>query len=565
MRNAGRVGVFFLALGVALLAVLSPARAWEFNMAAFDHTAQSITLFQNGDQGFFGKYNIDNQGTFPSAAANRNFWWGYTLASGSQVKFGFHHLSLLPEIKINPAVSIKGDLWIGPHFTSSTLANLVETSWYPMAIGIFSTGWLEVNLPWGKLSYGKKPFAQGLGLMFGGTSRWADTLWYGRTETYVDLDVPYGPLMFRLGISPPGGDWGGDLNSVIGALPALPLLADSFDRATATRYNGWASVTYRNANLEAGVGAVLQAYEWGPERVPTAFLRAAMPGVDVTGSEGWLYLKYFNGRFFFNAEADWYYKTVRFAGSLNGTFLFLPPVPQPGAGSLFAPRYLEHWRYMTEFGFVCGPAKLSFLYTNIPGGDRRHGVLTTKQTAPIVGSLEQSAGAVFRPYAQILPLAYHGGIASGFLDVGDAQCFGARLDYAVASNLNVGISGLKAKRLSKVHGMGYWFVDPTGITSLAFPNPQTLGNFNSPVPAVPDDNLGEELDIDVRWQLLENWMFKFTGGYFWPGKWWSGACIDRSIPNWETAIVAPAYPYAVNPARSIDPVGLLRFELWTFF
>ena len=85
-----------------------------------------------------------------------------------------------------------------------------------------------------------------------------------------------------------------------------------------------------------------------------------------------------SGSFFFNAELDWVNRTTKFHRSLNGSF-FGAPDRTDGRGSLFAPRYIEAWRWMVETGFMLGPAKASFICAWLPGPDRRNGVLIDRQ------------------------------------------------------------------------------------------------------------------------------------------------------------------------------------------
>jgi hypothetical protein len=544
-------GIACVIAGLLFIGGASPSWSWEFQVEDLTTCAHLFTLYQTGTAGFFGPYDMDNSSGVPDDAP-RNFWWGYTIVSGSTASAAYGVVYAYPKIKLNEAITLQGDIWVGPYIP----LGLVQGAYVPMSNAVFHTGWIEAKTPWGTLSYGKKPFQQGLGLQFAGTFRWNDWVWYGRTEEMVDLALPFGPLTLKFGVNP----WsiGGDIFAWTYNLQNFAYL-DPFDTGGHHTADFYGSITYSSGDLEVGLGTLYKAFRWGPESQYTAALRAQFPPSETMTSEGWIYFKYFNGRLFFNAEADWYYRTVRFQRSANGTFYGAPEIHADGSGrSRFAPQYVESWRYMTEFGFLMGPMRVSLLYTSMPGWDRRHGVLIDKQS--FVLGPEQSAALVFRPYATIMSFFYHSGTIT-VLDMNDAQCFGARIDYALACNLDVSLSWLKAKRLSKGYGWAFWRLPG----ALPIPAVGVLGNFPDNVPAIPDDDLGMEVNLTLRWKLLENWMFKAQWGMFWPGKWWNHACIDKSVPGWDfQSLEPPTYPFGVNPDRSIDPVGMLRLELWTY-
>jgi hypothetical protein len=210
---------------------------------------------------------------------------------------------------------------------------------------------------------------------------------------------------------------------------------------------------------------------------------------------------------------------------------------------------------MVELGSVVGPTKVSFLYAYLPGPDRRHGILIDRQ--PFVQQGDQTAAGVFFPYANLLNLLYRSGVNSEF-DLSDASVFAGRLDYAVATNLEVFATGLYARRASK-SGYGWGFIKPSMAAGVLFAQ---TGTFAAPAPSIPDDHLGTEVSAGLRWVLLEDWMLKVTAGYFWPGKWWTAGCIDKSVPAWDVQTSGlTAYPFGTNLNRDIDPVGSLSVSL----
>ena len=78
------------------------------------------------------------------------------------------------------------------------------------------------------------------------------------------------------------------------------------------------------------------------------------------------YFKYFNGRFFLNAEYDFQYADVRRNGGR--------PITMWG----------DAWEL--EFGGICGPAKLSLANFYSSGHDRRGGLLNLTNSTGTVGA-----------------------------------------------------------------------------------------------------------------------------------------------------------------------------------
>jgi hypothetical protein len=138
----------------------------------------------------------------------------------------------------------------------------------------------------------------------------------------------------------------------------------------------------------------------------------------------------------------------------------------------------------------------------------------------------------------------------------DAHALGVRLDYAVASNLNIFATLFHAERIS--HGYGWGFVRPDYLTTA--PQPRFSGvvqylesdQYTSAAPSIPDTDLGYECDFGLGWKLLEGYTLSGTFGIWKPGKWFSYACIDRSVDGWKTP--KPINSFGINPERKIDPV-----------
>ena len=152
----------------------------------------------------------------------------------------------------------------------------------------------------------------------------------------------------------------------------------------------------------------------------------------------------------------------------------------------------------------------------------------------------------------------------------DSNSFGARLDYAVAANLNVYGTFFYADRVS-----GGW---PWGILTLQADGNGTgrvilLGQSQTPgeglsallnapqnqgpnfAPNIPDNSLGWEINVGADWKLLEGLTLRMRGAYWNVGNWFKFACIDKGVANTWNVPLALAVPVLVMVRRS-DRVGV---------
>jgi len=317
-----------------------------------------------------------------------------------------------------------------------------------------------------------------------------------------------------------------------------------------------ALAAYSSTDLEFGVGCLRSVYHQGPELQQGVALRVATPTFERYVTEGWSYLKYNNGRFFFSTELDWFNRVYRFQRSLNGTFFGIPDNVD-GSGSLFASKYWESWRYMAEGGFWCGPFAARGFYCFMPGPDRRHGIYIDRQ--PFIQENPQQAFGLFDPYSILLAYRFGSGVNAP-AHISDASVYAVKLDYALAANLIVEGSFLRAIRNS--HGYAIGYVRPN-IAAGAFGNivyAEPPGStFINPAPSVPDRDLGWEAMAGFTWQLMDQWVVSGRFSYWQPGKWFNYACIDKSVPNWD--IPSAANNWGVRPDRVIDPVFALEIQM----
>jgi hypothetical protein len=289
------------------------------------------------------------------------------------------------------------------------------------------------------------------------------------------------------------------------------------------------------------------------------------------------YAKYENGRFFFNVEADLMESMTRREQPAAGNYNGATSVDGiPGAGSLWQTGHVWTTRFYLESGAYVGPGKFTGLFGWIDGYDRRHGVLIDKQGTgvwlgpPRAGLAstnyglanwldEAPNGIIFYPYSYLLVFNY-GGANNHFNVQGDGYlvdsvAYAARVDYAVAANLNVWGSIFYANRLSKGYGWGYIAPDEEGNVTYER-QPSTADN---QVPAIPDDNLGWEINAGVDWQLLEGLIFSSRFAYWQPGKWFNHACRSRDNAGWDTPNAGNSW--GTSPNRTIDAVMGLEMVL----
>jgi hypothetical protein len=169
----------------------------------------------------------------------------------------------------------------------------------------------------------------------------------------------------------------------------------------------------------------------------------------------------------------------------------------------------------------------------------------------------------------------------------DANVIAGRLDYAVAANFNSFVSVFWAERQSK--GYGWGLIRPIPVLGILYTPPAGPGGFGlvqppinalntfiqaliggalpavNAAPAIPDSSLGLEIDAGFDWQLLDGYTLSTNFGVWWPGKWFSYACVDKSNPGgW--FIATPGNNWGiVNPNRSIDPIFGAEISIKTYF
>lgn len=559
------VGLSVVASALGLSLAGGSALAWEFSMEG-EYVWKNRFVQQLGSRGFFGKYDVDNSST-PGNFASVNGWAGgklEDLSSSSGAAEQRMEVNALPELRLNPAMRLRGEYRIGQYGDPIASAYVNSTSpgvQVAISEGQWTMWWFTAQTPWGTVACGKRPFRFGCGLQYNGEE--------DLTSESLLLVAPTGPLDIGLGFYPwrrqPDNPFRQDQpNNAIANPPDNPYYNPG-DFNALLAFSPVAFLTYNAGPLSTGILAEYFGYHRGPESQRLQIDRSSFPASDLVSTDGGVFIKYNDGRLFLNAELDWVNRSITFHRSLNRTFFGLPDRTD-GRGSRFAPRYIEAWRWMAEGGVMVGPVKASFIYAWLPGPDRRNGVVIDRQ--PYFYGFGNYG--LFVPYSLLMCFYYGAGLdlfnlnTDGYMN--DALILAMRLDYAVASNLNVFGSFFYADRAS-TSGYGWGFMRPAAqlpppaptTSRVEFANLSTINAVTPDAPTIPDNNLGWEIDAGVDWQLLDKWTVRCIAAYWQPGKWFNYACIDKTVLNWD--VPSSTNRFGINPDRVIDPVLGLKVKL----
>lgn len=592
-------------VAVAFLVGAGPAFAWELDVKA-EWAWEFKYYSQLGTNGFFGPYDVVRPGAGfnERGLATYNGWLGEDITgryivTGSDAAATMMWAKLYPKVRVNKAVSVQGSLYVGSYKHEERLRggggevgwvfSNFERTWNDDSFGevrvpsyrleyfteefagsqtnfaplSFTTLWADFRLPWGTLLLGKRPFRFGTGLMFDGEDNTS-------TES-VTLAAPYGPLTVGILWYPwrRANDFR-EFHVVADMNGARDTDIGAFALYEAGPVSMGALIEYFQYDI--GVEAYRWRQTWDAERARRHVTK------DVAGTLGSLFLKYFNGRFFLNAELAWYDQITRHRRNQSGETNTGPIRNRWYTGSIFAPHYIEHWRATVEPGAVAGPMKVTALWAWVSGPDRRGtGDGDTglhSKSGDLRGQPIYSNYSLFRPYSILLvgnygmgnnsftsPALWDGrgiymfqqvpvnqrrkipGSAHGY--VTDASVLAARVDYSVAANLNVFASFLHAERVS--HGYPWAYIGLSGFKG--FVQYRDHPNFYDDAANVPNTSLGWEVDAGFDWKLLEGVTLGVTFAYWEPGKWFKHACYDKSQGEWDDD-----WDDITNPDRAIDQI-----------
>ncbi len=519
--------ILFACLLIA--AIAAPAFAWEYSMKG-DFTYRFHYFSRTGPNDLYGIDSVVNQigfsgpdiwtgglNTVNAANSNPQIVAGGFSMYESDAMYAQGRVRFIPEIRVNKAVRIRGVYNIGGlrNRTSQNLNNLgpAHEDWWmersgdsilsERATGQWHEIWASFTSPWATFSYGLKPFPWGCGSVAHGSITASDTFFLG---------VPYGP--FTIGWATHLGRHysAGELNA-----------GNSPDRAYKNTYFGAGLLVYRNGPVDMGAMWYPQWYHTPLTTISTT--RKA--SYDYQGDIWFLYFKYNNGRYFANAEyvwADLKRRTALVTDANGGLVTGDAEIPN------YRPSNTEFYGGFGEAGVMAGPAKLSFVFAIAAGSVANNSNPTKTYNDHSINPL------AMEPYQWLIFDTYAGGndqyVVSSLTSpstrgsMSDAYCYAARLDYAVAANLNVYGSYLWAHRLEEygTHVGDYTSHDVTGDATTLPTFRGRLGYTDTATNwYVPDGHLGWEVGLGADWKILEGLTWSNRVHYWQPGKWFTFA------------------------------------------
>jgi opacity protein-like surface antigen len=514
--------IFVVAVTTLLCLNALSAMAWELSMNGEYEIRFRYYGRLDTDNDLFGNMRLQDRGGPMMGFAGPNIY-GKGFGSGTPannaggvriVRGGFsesdsdahlrdQRVSLRPVIRVNKAVSFHTLITIGgyrnkydqsatgvglPPFERYYVERTSRNAYDTAAIPSVEQWKTVIHVPWGVFSLGIKDFPFGVGATLGENTR----------ASAVVLVVPYGPFRFL------GSVWLGRTRFTEG-------WSTGPDGAEKNTYHVSPAITYTNGPLEIGALELWRMYHANAWEADQAFGIPA-PLDDLTNI-GMIYAKYNNGRFFANAEFAYLNIDRRRLGA--------------------APTFFMCRHFFAELGTVVGPTKLTFVGAGTTGQGRNCNN-ATRGCVPM--AINHQA---MEPYEWLMFNTYAGGNNAGWTalsipltsdehgQMADAFGFGARLDYAVAANLNVWGSYLWAHRTEQngffAGGMAS-DGSPGNATPAAAQAWKTLNGFGlNPNPYVDDGFIGWEVNAGVDWKILENTTFNFRYAYWQPGEWFDQA------------------------------------------
>jgi hypothetical protein len=549
-----------LLLGVVIL-WSAPCVAWEFSLKG-EYEYRFRWFGRMGERDLFGRAQLQElQPAFGATVApatvgvgfaGPNIWLtgavptttGFSATTagvqitrggfstwGSDAYYNDSRLTLSPAFKVNEAVRVHGVYTVGGyrHKWVQSLAPTGVTGGVPpleryymsqTSMNAYDTASLisveqfraTLRIPWGILSVGVKDFPLGTGATFG----------YNTRAEFVLLVVPYGPFRFLPAI------WLGRNAGLPGSLEGGLTVPDGSRKSGV--FSGLVT-TYTSGNFDAGAGVVYRLYH-GTQGVEGINL-------DLDQLVQIAYFKYSNGRFFANAEYAWLNANLHFLGA--------------------APVYQEGYHAFAEAGTVMGPAKFTFMYAQ-SSGPVLNNDNPTKAYVPWPVNYQ-----ALEPYEWLMFRTYAGGNNSYngiFVDdgtgmMGDAYAFAGRVDYAVASNLNLWGSYIWAHRLEAA---GYLAGGNAAAANLGSATPAGAafkGLYGGTNPYVEDGFIGWEANLGVNWKLLEGFTFNARYAYWAPGRWFDWAY--QTVGMRGGALVNDAYTEGRDPIQAFEGGMVIDF------
>lgn len=557
----------WLFLAVALLAVVvaAPAMAWEFKLKGESEWRYRYWL-RTGSNDLFGimdstavDLGINHLQVFPSAGTTNRVGGGFGVLAGTnrygaEMQLNDTRTTIYPTIVVNKAVSISAGInltslgiWSdgAPYNdpTAGARVGYVNSLYVPIqdravAAHVPNT---YVTVEWVKWSIKTPMLDFSLGYK---TSGFGIGLWKhkcNRASASFSVSAHYGP--FKIGFSPYFGRKESAWNNFPDDAP------NAYWNRIAGNNSPSRHVDRRNY-FQAFMGEL--GYSCGPWQIALlsdSYHEPSAPDTRMTGRGGaldqplrrpsedilryriGLAAKYFNGRYFLNAEADYFNRWRAGRGTAD------PGNAIPTATNIRIREGRDNtaWLYALEVGGLAGPAKVKLNYARATGDDP-----STRHTSEDAAVSETGITSCYmKQWGYLMYYMYgtgDGWDAAGWGQPTNFQHVGAKVDYAVASNLNLRAiysqawrDQPNAYRLGGDYQIGArtWTNEDIRLSQ--------LGTFRGQ--AVPDSarDLGWEIDLGFDWKLLENFVWTGTFAYWKPGNWWGYA-----LPN--TAQIYRARP-----------------------
>ena len=609
---------------LVLITFVTPVFSWEFTTKGEFEYRYTYLGRANGYQDLFGDMRFQdsalNTTGMATGFAGPNYWRGYngqtygtnpggvatptpmmTGSAGTQVRIvrgGISYadadgsavdqrMTFEPELRINNALRARGVLDLnslrqkynhrdfetnGPldrWYQHRTSANAFDTAMKPT----FSQWNFTAQLPWAIIRGGNRGFGWGTGSNFA----------LNTVNEALTIFVPYGPFRFFAlawtALNPSGYGSFTPYGQTVGANPTGPPANSVVNCDSGEHFPVyWASgAIYQNGPIDLGAAIIQRLLHIGQANLTgnglvglrPLFLNPASSGptavygygnADQAGVAYTMYLKYNDGRFFANAE--YWFGTLdnTFEGQLQGAYAALT-TRNGGA----PPQYQEAASAFLETGTLSGPAKFALMFAWAGGP-----VLNNSNPTKLYNSLPINYQAT-DPYNYLMFHTYGGGndapwnagIAFTIDENGmmsDAYALAARLDYAIAANLNLWGSYMWASRVEKNgwlagsknysgtpsvsagNALGIWTAADASAWKLAM-IPGAGGDMN---PYVDDGYLGWEVNFGADWKLLEDMTVRSRYAFWQPGPWFDQAYGVVGMSG------GTAYP---NAARGVGSAG----------
>jgi hypothetical protein len=581
MKKVGIAGLLMLLVA----SMAAPVLAWDFFMKGeTEWRYRYWTRLGNDD--IFGRMSANNVNlginhlqTFPTASTTNRGSGTFGVLAGEN-RFGAdmqrtdYRMTVFPRIDVNKAIHVEASvnltslgIWSdGQPLVGSGLEATTTNPGYanslhvpiqdrPVAVNVPNTyvtlQWLKTNIttPILEFSIGYKTSKIGMGLWKHQCNRASAS--FGVTAHYGPFEIEFSPYFGR-----DQSAWTlGAARSRIEGNGASQRQEDRRDYFKALLFD----IKYTNGPI--CIQLVSDSYHQPNSQVPDA--RGAAINPTQTPNEDTLRyriataVRYFNGWFFFNAEADWLNRWTSGRGAAESPVL----VSQNQNN--------QAWLYGLETGCLWGPSKLTVNYVRATGDDP-----STRQTTEDAAASDQGMSACYmKDWGYLMYYMYGAGDGWDATGCGQPTNFhhaGAKIDYAVASNLNLFVLGAyawrdqpNAYRLGGNYRLGIqdWTNEDIRLAQ--------TGTFTGH--AAPDHagNIGWEIDLGANWKVLEHLTWNTTFALWRPGAWWSYACPDTAsiyragiAPNDNPNNPAGEAIATAGRGRRIDP--LIAVET-TFF